>query len=92
MNRPNAAPLAVTTTLARIHWGLPSATARNTGADAIAENSEKLCLAGRLISWATAGNDVRFEKVATLRHAIESGAYKISSAALADKLMDGMRG
>ena len=78
--------------LAMTRWGLPTATARNTAAYEIAEDPAKLCLAGRLISWATAGNDVRFEKVATLRQAIEAGAYNISSAALADKLMDGLRG
>ena len=80
------------TALARTHWGLPTATARNTAADAIAEDPAELCLAGRLISWATAGNDVRFEKVAALRQSIEAGTYNISSADLADKLMDGLSG
>jgi anti-sigma28 factor (negative regulator of flagellin synthesis) len=102
MNRPNGlegykddrrqasgpAPNAV---LARAHRGLPSTTSRTTAADAIAEDPAKLCLAGRLISWATSGNDVRFEKVAALRQAIEAGIYNISSADLADKLMDSLR-
>jgi Anti-sigma-28 factor, FlgM len=92
----SAAPLLAAyggiTALARTHWGLPAATSRNIAADAIAEDPEKLCLAGRLISWATAGNEVRFEKVATLRQAIETGTYNISSVDLADKFMDGLRG
>jgi hypothetical protein len=107
MNHPNrlegckddqrlaSAPLAATgglTSLARTRWAMPTATPRNTAADAIADDPAKLCLAGRLISWATAGNDVRFEKVASLRQAIEAGTYNISSADLADKLIDGLRG
>lgn len=77
---------------ARAHWGLPTATARNTAANSIAEDPATLCLAGKLISWATAGNDVRFERVASLRQAIEAGTYNVSSAELADKLIDGLRG
>jgi len=75
-----------------VRWGLPAVTSRNLAAEEIAEDPAKLRLAGRLISWATTGNDVRFEKVAALRQAIEAGTYKVSSADLAEKLMDGMRG
>jgi anti-sigma28 factor (negative regulator of flagellin synthesis) len=91
----DAKPIAMAgepTPLARTHWGLPTATSRNTAAEEIADDPAKLCMAGRLISWATAGNDVRFEKVAALRQAIEAGTYSISSADLAEKLMSGLRG
>jgi flagellar biosynthesis anti-sigma factor FlgM len=91
-DRRASGPGPVATGLGRAHWGLPSATSRSSAAEAIAEDPAKLCLAGRLISWATAGNDVRFERVAALRQAIEAGTYKVSAAELAEKLMDGMRG
>jgi anti-sigma28 factor (negative regulator of flagellin synthesis) len=78
--------------MARAHWGLPTEDSRRSAVDAIAENPAKLSQAGRLISWATAGNDVRFEKVAALRQAIESGTYSVSSGDRAEKLMGGMRG
>ncbi len=61
-----------------------------TASDAIAEDPALVCLAGRLISRAAAGNHVRFEKVDALRRAIEVGAYRVSSADLAEKLMDGL--
>ena len=73
-------------------WGLPGATTRRDAAEAIAEDEAKLGLAGQLISWATTGNAVRFERVAAVRRAIEAGTYNVSSADLAEKLMDGMYG
>jgi anti-sigma28 factor (negative regulator of flagellin synthesis) len=85
-----ATHFAATGGITALAWGLPTATSRNTAAESIAEDPEKLCLAGRLISWATAGNEVRFEKVAALRQAIEAGKYNVSSADLADKLIDGL--
>jgi anti-sigma28 factor (negative regulator of flagellin synthesis) len=67
-----------------------TAMSRNAAAEAIAEDPAKLRLAGKLISWAIAGNAVRFEKVAALRQAIEAGTYRVSSADLAEKLMENM--
>jgi hypothetical protein len=75
-----------------VRRGLPGAMSGRDAADAIAEDPAKLRLAGRLISWATAGNDVRFEKVASLRQSIQEGTYGVTSADLAPKLMGGMRG
>src|SRR5271170_762835 len=72
--------------------GLPGEESSRSAAETIAENPAKLRLAGKLISWATTGNAVRFEKVAALRQAIEAETYSVSSADLAEKLMDGMRG
>jgi anti-sigma28 factor (negative regulator of flagellin synthesis) len=53
----------------------------------IAMDAEKVSLAGALISQASRGSDVRFEKVAALREAMAAGTYSVSSASLADKLM-----
>ena len=89
---PLAASRGAGASPAGIRWGLPGTASRNRPAEEIAEDPAKLRLAGRLISWATAGSDVRFEKVAALRQAIEAGTYKVSAAELAEKLMDGMRG
>jgi anti-sigma28 factor (negative regulator of flagellin synthesis) len=85
-----AAAFAGTASAARPNRGLPAS--RTSAVDAIAEDPAKLCLAGKLISWATAGNEVRFEKVAALQQAIDAGTYRVSSAQLAEKLMHGMRG
>ncbi len=75
-----------------VRRGMPSATPRRSAAEEVAEDPAKLRLAGRLISWATAGNEVRFELVASLRQAIEAGTYGVAAGDVADKLMDGMLG
>ena len=72
--------------------GLGNGSSRRSAAEAIAEDPAKLRLAGRLISLAATGNAVRFEKIAELRQAIEAGTYKVSSADLAERLMNRMRG
>ena len=74
-----------------VRRGMPSQAPRRSVAEAIAEDPAKLCLAGRLISWATAGNEARFELVASLRQAIEAGTYGVAACDAADKLMEGMR-
>jgi anti-sigma28 factor (negative regulator of flagellin synthesis) len=87
MNRANAME-----GFARERRGLsPVIAVRRSVAEAIAEDPAKLCLAGRLISWATAGNEARFELVASLRQAIEAGTYGVAACDAADKLMEGMR-
>jgi flagellar biosynthesis anti-sigma factor FlgM len=48
-------------------------------------------LAGALISQASTGSDVRFEKVAALRRKIEAGTYDVAAEDVAEKLMDQMR-
>jgi len=74
-----------------VRQGMPSEALRRSAAEEVAEDPSKLRLAGRLISWATAGNEVRFELVASLRQAIEAGTYGVAAGDVADKLMDGMR-
>jgi flagellar biosynthesis anti-sigma factor FlgM len=59
----------------------------DSAAAEIAMDAEKVGLTGALISEASRGSDVRFEKVAALREAIAAGTYSVSSASLADKLM-----
>jgi flagellar biosynthesis anti-sigma factor FlgM len=59
----------------------------DSAAGEIAMDAEKVSLAGALISQASRGSDVRFEKIAALREAIAAGTYSVSSASLADKLM-----
>ncbi|MGD0797231.1 MAG: flagellar biosynthesis anti-sigma factor FlgM [Acidobacteriaceae bacterium] len=53
----------------------------------IAMDTAKVSLAGAMISQATQGSDVRFDKVAALQQAINAGTYNVSSASLADKLI-----
>jgi negative regulator of flagellin synthesis FlgM len=50
-------------------------------------DTAKVSLAGTMISQATRGSDVRFDKVAALQQAIAVGSYNVSSASLADKLI-----
>jgi flagellar biosynthesis anti-sigma factor FlgM len=56
----------------------------------IASDSAKVSLAGAMLSQATTGSDVRFEKVAALRQSIEAGTYNVSSADVASKLVDSL--
>jgi negative regulator of flagellin synthesis FlgM len=53
----------------------------------LAMDAAKVSLAGAMISQATRGSDLRFDKVAALQQAIASGSYNVSSADLADKLI-----
>jgi flagellar biosynthesis anti-sigma factor FlgM len=59
----------------------------DSAADEIAMDAEKVRLAGALISQASQGSDVRFEKVTALREAIAAGTYRVDCASLADKLI-----
>ena len=59
----------------------------NGAAGELAMDTAKVSLAGTMISQATRGSDVRFDKVAALQQAIAVGSYNVSSASLADKLI-----
>jgi len=54
----------------------------------MATDSAQVSEIGALISQASQVNDVRFEKVASLRQAINAGVYRISAEALADSIME----
>jgi flagellar biosynthesis anti-sigma factor FlgM len=62
----------------------------DSGIGEIADDEEKVSAAGMLISQASTGSDVRFEKVNALRNAIESGTYAVPAENVAQKLMNGM--
>ncbi len=63
----------------------------NSGAGEIADDETQVSVAGMLISQASTGSDVRFEKVAALRRRIEAGTYDVAAEDVAEKLMDQMR-
>jgi negative regulator of flagellin synthesis FlgM len=65
-------------------------SSRSAAADAVATDSAKVSLAGAMLSEASNGSDVRFEKVAALRQSIEAGTYNVSSANVASKLVDSL--
>ena len=62
-----------------------------SGIEEIADDAEQVGLAGMLISQASTGSDVRFEKVAALRQKIEAGTYAVPAENVAQKLMDEMQ-
>mgnify|MGYP001554676870 CR=1 FL=1 len=82
-------PLSATA-WARMRRDMPTPASLSFAAEAIAEDPLKVCLAGGLISCAATGTDVRFEKFAAVRQAIEAGTYYVSSADLAEKLMQSL--
>ena len=63
----------------------------SSGIEEIADDSEQVSMAGMLISQASGGSDVRFEKVAALRRRIEAGTYSVAAEDVAEKLMGAMR-
>ena len=63
----------------------------SSGIEEIADDAELVSLAGMLISQASTGSDVRFEKVAALRQKIEAGTYAVPAENVAQKLMDEMQ-
>jgi flagellar biosynthesis anti-sigma factor FlgM len=62
-----------------------------SGIEEIADDAEQVGLAGMLISQASTGSDVRFEKVAALRQKMEAGTYSVPAENVAQKLMDEMQ-
>ena len=78
-------PSARTTAVSRT---LPS---RSPAIDEIASDSAKVSLAGVMLSQATQGSDVRFDKVAALRQSIDADTYAVPTANLASKLIDSMQ-
>jgi anti-sigma28 factor (negative regulator of flagellin synthesis) len=61
-----------------------------SGIEEIADDAEQVSLAGMLISQASTGSDVRFEKVAALRQKMEAGTYAVPAENVAQKLIDEM--
>ena len=70
-------------------------TAAKAAAESPAEarvDQAKVSLAGGLVARASAGSDVRTEKVAALQAAIAAGTYKVGAGDVADKLIDSLLG
>jgi anti-sigma28 factor (negative regulator of flagellin synthesis) len=61
--------------------------ALSEGVAEIAMDDAKVSQAGAMISQATQGSDVRFERVARLQQAIDAGTYRVSSGSLAERLI-----
>ncbi len=60
--------------------------ATNAGATADSANLSTVSL----LVQQSGGDDVRYEKVASIRNAIQAGTYAVSAAAVADKLLQCM--
>jgi flagellar biosynthesis anti-sigma factor FlgM len=69
--------------------GTPAASTGN-GWDGIAGGQVQLSSAAGALAQAGSDSDVRTDKVAQLKAAIDSGSYKVSSTDVADKLMQSM--
>jgi flagellar biosynthesis anti-sigma factor FlgM len=68
-----------------------AASSQSSAIDQIASDSARVSLAGIMLSQASLGSDVRFDKVAALRQTIEAGSYSIPSANIAGKLIDSLQ-
>ncbi len=55
-------------------------------------DSAKLSTTAQLIQQSAGAADVRYEKVASIKAAIDSGTYSVPAAAVADKLIESMFG
>jgi negative regulator of flagellin synthesis FlgM len=70
--------------------GRNTATRGSSAVDDIASDSAKVSLAGAMLSQATTGSDVRFEKVAALQQSIAAGTYNVSASDVASRLVDSL--
>jgi negative regulator of flagellin synthesis FlgM len=69
-----------------------AATLTPSGAvNVIASDSAKVSLAGAMLSQASTGSDVRFDKVAALQQSIGAGTYGVTSTNIAGKLIDSLQ-
>jgi negative regulator of flagellin synthesis FlgM len=68
-----------------------AATPASQAIDSIASDSAKVSLAGAMLSQASTGSDVRFDKVAALQQSIEAGTYGVTSADVAGKLIESLQ-
>ncbi len=72
-----------------------SQPAKNQAAPAsstLAGDQATLSSAGSTVSQASAGSDVRLDKVATVQAALASGTYNVPASAVASKVVDALLG
>jgi flagellar biosynthesis anti-sigma factor FlgM len=67
--------------------GAPAATRGVAPASVPAGDQTTISATSGLFSSALNGNDVRMERVAALRSAIEAGGYQVPASAVADKML-----
>jgi negative regulator of flagellin synthesis FlgM len=67
------------------------ATPASQAIDSIASDSAKVSLAGAMLSQASTGSDVRFDKVAALQQSIQAGTYGVTSADVAGRLIESLQ-
>ncbi len=76
---------------AKVEAATPSAAPSAGAIDSVASDSAKVSLAGAMLSQASSGSDVRFDRVAALQQSIAAGTYGVASASVAGKLMDSLQ-
>ena len=67
------------------------ATQASQAIESVASDSAKVSLTGAMLSQASTGSDVRFDKVAALQQSIEAGTYGVTSADVAGKLIESLQ-
>jgi flagellar biosynthesis anti-sigma factor FlgM len=87
---------SVTTTIAipasvRTEAATSAASSPTRAVDTIASDSANVSLAGAMLSQASSGSDVRFDKIAALRQSMAAGTYGVTSASIAGKLIDSLQ-
>jgi negative regulator of flagellin synthesis FlgM len=88
VSSPAAAAVAAS---ARTGATTRAATQASQAIDSIASDSAKVSLAGAMLSQASTGSDVRFDKVAALQQSIQAGTYGVTSANVAGKLIESLQ-
>lgn len=91
-NDPSVASTAAAAIPASARTGATAraATPASQTIDSIASDSANVSLAGAMLSQASTGSDVRFDKVAALQQSIAAGTYGVTSANVAGKLIESL--
>ena len=91
-NDPSVSSTATAAIPASARTGVAQRAGGATSAvDTVANDSANVSLAGAMLSQASTGSDVRFDKVAALQQSIQAGTYGVPSARVAAKLMESLQ-